>query len=159
MGLSRVKLFPAYVMARVGAKHIPVFKRRVQGGMDARGRRFKIYTNKYMKLKGDKFKSDITGKRYAYPKARISSSQVYPPDLTLTGFMLDGLRRKSYNKREWVLGWTGEQAEKVQGNKDNGRDIISNIPDKEKKFLAKLLNKEVKTQTRKLKDVNINVGK
>jgi hypothetical protein len=158
MGLSKIQLFPANEMARIANLHIPVFKRRVQGGIDAYGRRFKIYTNKYMTLKSNKFKSEVTGKRYAYPKARISSGQVYPPNLTLTGFMLQNLKRRSYNKHEYVLGWTGEEAEKVQGNADNGRDIISDVPNKEKDFIIKLLGKAVDKELRKLKNVDIYVG-
>ena len=139
--------------------HVPFFKARVQGGMDARGKRFKIYTPKYLELKSNKFHSPITGERYAHPKARVSSSQVYPPDLTLTGLMLQNLKRRSYSKTEWVIGFDGEAAEKVQGNRDHGRDIMTNIPNKEKDFLLRQLGKLVDKEFRKLKNVTLTVGK
>lgn len=160
MGFSKIELFPKSFMRWLAARHVPVFKARVEGGLDYKGKRFKIYKTDYAILKGSGFVSDITGIRYKYPLAPISSKQAFPPDLTLTGHMLRNLKRRSYKKTEYVIGFDGENAEKVQGNKDNGRNIIDNIPNKEKDFLLKLLGEEVEKQFRtKLKNVTITVGK
>jgi hypothetical protein len=159
MGLSKVKLFPAAAMGKIANLHVPVLKRRVQGGLDGYGKRFKIYTRQYMEAKSDGFKSKRTGKRISSMKQRSLNTQVFPPNLTLTGLMLSNLKRRFYNKREYKIGWDGEAAEKVQGNADNGRNIIDEIPDKEKTFLVKLLEKEVGKQFKKLKNVTITVGK
>jgi len=168
MGLSKVKLFPRSVMRWISVRHIPVFKRRVQGGIDAYGRRFKIYTNAYMILKssgmqrtGQKTPSGkSTKKRQGKIKAYIgipTNKQVYPPNLTLTGLMMRNLHRKKYSKRGYTLGFTGENAAKAEGNKMQGRNIITNIPTKEKKFIARLMKKSVDRQTAKLRDVNITI--
>jgi len=170
MGLSKVKLFPRSVMRWISVRHIPVFKRRVQGGIDAYGRRFKIYTNAYMILKSSGMKRTgqktasgrSTKKNQGKIKAYIgipTNKQVYPPNLTLTGAMLRSLHRKRYTKRGYTLGFTGENAEKAVGNRAQGRNIITNVPTKEKKFINRLMKKSVDRQTAKLKDVVIHIGK
>ncbi len=159
MGLSKIQLFPKAAMGKIGNLHNTIFKKRVERGEDYKGRRFKPYTMDYLVKKSNDFKSPVTGEKYKYPRAPISSNKVYPPDLTLTGHMLRNLTRRSYSKTEWKLGWRGEEAEKVQGNADNGRNIIDDIPDKEKNILVKLLAKEVGVQFKKLKNVTLTVGK
>jgi len=159
MGLSKIKVFPVPAMGRIALKHIPVFKKRVKGGIDGDGNRFKPYTRSYADYKSTSFKSRITGKRIPSMKERPTSTQISPPDLTVTGLMLRALKRKSYKNDNYVLGWKGEEAEKVQWNEEMGRDIISEIPDKEKAFVAKLLEQEVGKEFRKLKNVTITVGK
>ena len=158
MGLSKVKIFPVGDMGRIAADHIPILQRRVQGGIDYRGRKFKRYTDKYADIKGRRFTSEITGKKYKYPKARITSTKVSPPDLTLTGFMLMGLERREYKHDYYKIGWRGEDAEKVEGNKANGRNIIDGVPDKEYKFIVKRLEKSVGKELNKLKNVKITIG-
>ena len=160
MGFSKLEFFPKSFMRWLAARHVPVFKKRVEGGLDYKGRRFRGYTQKYREVKARSFTSKDTGERYKYPRAPISSNKVTTPDLTLTGHMLRNLKRRSYNKTEFVIGFDGENAEKVQGNRDSGRNIIDDIPNKEKDFLVKLLGKEVEKQFRtKLKNVTITVGK
>jgi len=160
MGLSKIQVFPKSVMAWMATQHIPVFRAMVQGGLDYKGKRFKMYSTKYADLKGNRFVSDITGKRYKYPKERISSTQVHPPDFTLTGLTLQNLKRIGYTKTYWTIGFRGEPAEIVIGNKKRGRNIIDDLPDKEKAFLTKLLAKQMDKQFKaKLKNVTITVGR
>ena len=159
MGLSKIQLFPKAAMRKMAGFHVTILKKRVQGGVDYKGRRFKGYTDKYAELKRRRFTSEITGKQYKYPRAPIFSTKVSPPDLTLTGDMLENTQRTGYSKTWWEIGWRGEAAEKVQGNKDNGRNILDDLPNKEKDKLLKLLAKEVGVQFKKLKNVNITVGK
>ena len=158
MGLSKVKIFNPRDLKKVANEHIPVMKKRVEGGVDGKGRRFKGYTRKYAEIKGRKFTSKKTGKRYKYPRGSISSTQTNPANLTLTGLMLKGLQYKKSDKKSWTIGWTGQEAEKVSGNKDNGRDITSDVPNKEKKFMVKRLEFYLGKEFRKLKDVNITIG-
>ena len=159
MGLSKIEIFPKSAMRLSAARHITIFKKRVQGGLDYQGKRFKIYTNKYMTLKSNKFVSEKTGKRYKYPRAPIASNQIFPPDLTLTGAMLRNLRRRSYSKTDYVIGFDGESAEKVDGHQNRGRNIVDNIPNKEKAFIVKLLGQNIDRQFKKLKNITITVGK
>lgn len=159
-GFRKLEVFPKNVMGWMATQHIPVFKKRVQGGMDGKGRRFKTYTSKYSDLKGNRFVSDVSGKRHKYPLARIDSTQVFPPDLTLTGLMLANLKRRKYDKVSWTIGFNGEPADKAEGNKAQGRNIIDHLPKKETDFLAKLLAKQMDKQFKhKLKDVTITVGR
>jgi len=160
MGFSKIELFPKSFMRWLAARHVPVFKKRVQGGLDYRGKRFKPYKMDYLVKKSNDFISEHTGIRYKYPRAPISSNQVYPPDLTLTGQMLRNLQRTKYSKTDYTISFRGEAAEKAQGNASQGRDILSDLPNKEKTFLVKLLSKETEKQFRtKLKNVTITVGK
>jgi hypothetical protein len=159
MGLSKIQLFPKNAMRKIGALHNTIFKKRVEGGLDGKGKKFKGYTSKYAKIKSRGFVSEITGKKYKYPRAPVASTKTSTPDLTLTGHMLRNLKPGKYSKTEWSLQFTGEHAEKVQGLADGGRDIINDLPNKEKDQLLKLLAKEVDVQFRKLKNVNITVGK
>jgi len=158
-GFSKLEVFPKAVMRWMSTQHIPFFKLRVEGGMDYKGKRFKIYTNKYMIAKSDGFKSSRTGKRIPSMKQGSLNTQVFPPNLTLTGLMLKNLKRTGYDKTSWTIGFRGEPAEKVLGNKEQGRNIIDDLPDKEKAFLVNLLAKQMDKQFRKLKDVTITVGK
>jgi len=158
-GFRKLEVFPESVMRWMATQHIPFFKKRVVGGMDGKGQRFKIYTNKYMIAKSDGFKSSRTGKRIPSMKQVSLNTQVFPPNLTLTGLMLKNLKRTGYNKTSWTIGFRGEPAEKAQGNKEQGRNIIDDLPNNEKAFLVKLLAKQMDKQFRKLKDVTITVGK
>ena len=160
MGLSKIQVFPKSVMAWMAVRHIPIFKKRVVGGIDGKGKRFKVYTRQYMESKSDGFKSKRTGKRIASKKQVALNTQVFPPNLTLTGLMLKNLSRRKYDKTSWTIGFNGEPAEKAQGNKEQGRNIIDDIPKKESDALSKLLAKQMDKQFKtKLKNVTITVGK
>jgi hypothetical protein len=161
MGWHKIKVFPKAMIRLLAAKHIPVFKKRVQKGIDGDGKRFKGYTKSYRKYKRTGFKSFRgTGKRIESMEGIVlSSNRGSPPDLTLTGDMLKNLKRKKFDKDSYIIGFTGEDGDKVEWNKDMGRNIIDDIPNQEKKFLVKLLDKQMQKQfKRKLKNVTITIG-
>lgn len=161
MGFHKIRVFPKQVMRKVMALHHTAFVKRVRRGLDAEGHTFKSYSKSYIEYKSTRFKSKRTGKRIPSMAGKsIESTRTHPPDLTVTGRMLTNLKQKKYTKDMWQLGWTGEDAQKVGYNEDNGRDITSDIPNFEKKILTKQLAKEMEKQFRvKLKDVNITIGK
>ena len=159
MGLSKIKIFPVDVMGRIANEHITAFNKRVEGGIDAKGKKFKSYTPSYAEYKRSGFKSKRTGKRIPSLAQGSLDRQTNPPNLKLTGLMMRNLHRKSYKKDHYVIGFTGEPAEKAQYNEAMGRDIINNIPDKEKKFIVDRLEKNLGIQFNKLKNVTITIGK
>jgi hypothetical protein len=160
MGLSKIQLFPVRVMRKIGAFHNTEFKKRVERGEDKDGRKFPGYTKRYADLKARRFTSE-TGKKYKYPRAPIVSTETGTPDMTLTGHMLRNLQLDvaKTKKTQWVLKLTGEHAEKAIGHKKRGRNIIDDIPNKEKDKLVKLLAQEAGIQFKKLKNVTLTVGK
>ena len=104
-----------------------------------------------------------TGARKYQPKQKAykgvaTNRQVYPPNLKLTGQMMRNLKRTWSGKHGYRISFRGEAGDKVQWNKEMGRNIIDNIPEKEKRFLCKLLNKAMEKQFRKLKDVTVTIG-
>jgi len=161
MGWHKIKVFPKSMMAKLAVNHIPFMQNRVQKlSMDYKGHTFKPYDPSYVEYKASRFKSKRTGKRIPSMAGKsIKSTRMHPPDLTVTGMMLKNLQRKRYDHKSYVIGWTGEEADKVEYNKNMGRNIIDDVPNREKKFLVKLLEKDMMKQFRtKLKDVNITIG-
>jgi len=158
MGLTRLEVYPKSFMRWLAARHVTIFKKRVQGGIDYKGNRFKIYTNKYMIAKSGGMQTKKGKKQKAY-KGISTNRQVYPPNLTLTGQMLRSLKRTWYGKTMYRMTFRGEAGDKADWNKDMGRNIIDDIPTKEKRFLSKLLDKQMKTQFKKLKNVTVTIGK
>jgi len=161
-GFKKIEVFPVKVMRLAAVKHIPFFKKRVQRGVDGKGRKFKGYTSSYAEYKRTRFKSkrdDGPNRIASMSEKSISSTRTHPPDLTVTGDMLRNLKRKKQGKDFYTIGFTGEDAQKVDYNRQMGRDITNDIPNKEKdqitKFLAKEMDKQFK---RKLKDITITVG-
>lgn len=160
-GFRKVEIFPKRIMQLLGAKHIPIFIKRVKRGIDAKGRVFTPYDSEYAEYKASRFRSKREGNSGRIPSMagkRIKSTRTHPPDLTVTGNMLDNIKRKRYAKDHYTIGFTGEQAEKVDYNARMGRDIASDIPNKEKQQLVRLLSKDMKKYFRTtLKDVTIYV--
>jgi hypothetical protein len=169
-GFKKIKVFPKSVMRLVAVKHIPVFKKRVKRGIDGDGVVFDAYTPEYQQYKASGFKSQkhkrnrkgqlkSIGKIKSMKGKSISSKRIHPPDLTVTGDMMRNLKRKKQGKDFYTIGFTGEEAAKVDYNRRMGRDITNDIPNQEKGFVTKLLAKEMDKHFKmKLKDVTITVG-
>ena len=156
MGLSKVKIFNPKAMKRVALKHLTVFVKRVQGGMDAKGKAFPAYTEKYADIKGRGFTRKTDGKRYKSMRGLpITSTETENPDFTLTGRTLSNLKPKQIKRDGYILRFTGQAGEIVKGNKSNKRDIVTDIPEKEKRFIAKRLERGLKKEFRRLKNVRI----
>jgi len=161
-GWSKIDVFPKSFMRLLAAKHIPFLKKRVKRGLDYKGRVFKPYDPEYVEYKTSRFRSKREGNKgriKSMKGQRISSTRAHPPDLTVTGQMLNNLSRKKYSKRHFTIGWVGEAAEKVQYNKEMGRNIMDDIPNREKRFLIRLLGKAMEKQFKtKLRDINLTIN-
>jgi len=159
MGLSKVKIFNPRAMKRVAAQHLTVFVKRVQGGLDAKGRKFPAYTDKYADLKSRGFKRKKDGKRYKSMKGLpISSNETANPDFTLTGRTLSNLKPTRARRNGYVLRFTGQAGDIVKGNKQNNRDIISDVPEKEKRFIKAKLLRELRKEFGRLKNIRIPIN-
>lgn len=157
MGFENVKLFDPRDLLKIAAFHLRIFVQRVKSGKDAEGTTFPKYTDKYAKMKSGR----MTGKKgrlKRYKGISITSSQVSPPDFTLTGLTLRGLRVRAHDSHSYTLGWEGEPAEIVQGNAGRHRDIMSGVPDGEVSRVVELLGNAVDQELKtKLKNITVHV--
>ena len=159
MGLSKVKIFKRKAMKRVALKHLTVFRERVQGGLDAKGKAFPAYTEKYADIKGRGFTRKSDGKRYKSMKGvSISSTETEVPDFTLTGKTLSNLKPKKIRRYGYVLRFRGQAGDIVKGNKENDRDITSDVPEKEKRFIKAKLIRELRKEFKRLKNVRMPIN-
>ena len=159
MGLSKAKIFNPRAMKRVAAKHLTFFVERVKGGLDAKGRAFPAYTKKYADIKGRRFTRKKDGKRYkSMAGLPIISTETENPDFTLTGRTLSNLSPKQIKRNGYVLRFSGQAGDIVKGNKQNDRDITSNVPEKEKRFIASLLKRELRKEFGRLKNIKVPIN-
>lgn len=155
-GLEKVRIFPRKTMGKVANLYETVFRKRVKRGMDAKGGEFEPYTSEYAKKKGRGF-TKIRGKgRYAGIKV-VASTRTSPPDLIQSGLTMKSFKRLRFGKFYFAMGWD-KRGEIIQGQKNQGRDIISDVPKKEKFWIAKKLKRELDLELkRKIKDVRVVV--
>ena len=160
LGLSKIKYFEPKVVGRIALQHITLMYRRVtEQGHDAHGRTFKDYTSKYRERKSGGMKKKDGGRLKGF-YGMHTSTQVTPPNFKLRGLTMSGLRRRSYNRNSYKIGWRGEYAAIVDGNESRGRDIVSTIPDKEHNQVVRLFYKSIERQHRKkIKNLKIVVGR
>jgi len=159
LGLEKVKIYDPRDLKKVAAIHLRYFKNRVQEkGQDKDGQTFNKYSDKYAKLKANRFaKKD--GGRYASLKGQpISSTRVTPPDFTLTGKTMKALHDDEIRSDGYKLTWKGEAGRIVKGNKERGRDILG-VPEEELKRVVDQVNIQFEKHLKlNLKDINITVG-
>ena len=161
MGFEKVKVYPVAAMKKLADLHTTVARSRIfDKNIDHTGRKLKGYTPKYAELKrGDFRRRD--GQRYKrYKAVSLNNEAGLHANLQLTYKTQRNFKRHGYNKSSYQLGWKGETATIIDGQKDQGRDITSGIPRKELNWardqLVKIMDKEFK---KKLKDVTITVGR
>lgn len=160
MGFEKIQIFPRAVMHKVGNEHVTkAFNRIFIKGQDGDGHTLKKYTQKYAEKKSRRM-TDLDGQRYAAYRGRsISSTRTFPPDLTLTGTTRRDLRFRGYAKDFYTIGWMGESAQIIKGQKDQGRNIIDSIPQKELDWVRDRLVHEMDVQfNKKIKDITITIG-
>ena len=93
------------------------------------------------------------------PQASTSTK----PDLTLTGKMLDDLRREKVSKNQVSLGMLRYNIEKMKGNIKRGWDMLDNtkvlkpITERVNKRIGKQFDKNISKWSRD--DIVINIGK
>jgi hypothetical protein len=155
-GIEKIKIFPKVVMGQVANRYETIFRKRVQSGIDAKGSKFVDYTPEYAEKKGRGFQKKRGKGRYAGIKV-VSSTRIDPPDLTLSGMTLKAFNRLRFGRRYFVMGWQ-RRSEIVEGQQNQGRDIISDVPKKEKIWLATQINRRFKKYLqRTVKGVTVRV--
>lgn len=95
----------------LGSKCINLVKRVTDSGRDFSGAPFPGYSEKYAERKAE-------GK-----VKRQASQRVSPPDLRLTGDMMQDLRRLSVSKEGVVIGWA-TFGDRLEWNAQMGRAVI-----------------------------------
>jgi len=70
--------------------------------------------------------AELKKARQAAPKGVPQASTSTKPDLTLTGKMLDDLRREKVSKTQVELGMLAFNIEKMKGNDRRGWDMLDN---------------------------------
>lgn len=159
MNIEKIKIMPVKCMRKVqGFHHRVAFKRIVEKGEDKDGRQFKPYTRKYRELKAREFKRKRDGKRPERFKGLPLSKQTDPPNFRLTGKTMTNFKPQQADKTKYGLGWTGEAAKIVHGNKDQGRDILGVPKDEIKWVTKKLMQCLDKDMQKTMKDINITIG-
>ena len=163
MGFEKLQVFPRQTMLKVGMLHYAKALDRIFfKGKDKDGRTLKRYTEKYAELKARGFKRKSDGRNYANLAQYSLDRQIYPPNLTLravTRRNFEHNRVRGYSKTYWELGWDGEAGKIINAQKEQGRDVVSSIPQKELNWCRDQLIKEMEIQFgKKLKDITITVG-
>ena len=99
----------------------------------------------------------------ASPGVPQASKEGTKPDLTLTGKMLDDLRREKVSKDQVSLGMLRYNIEKMKGNIKRGWDMLDNtkvlkpITENVNKRIGKQFDKNISKWSRD--DIVINIGK
>ena len=132
IGFSKLKLIPVAAMRRVAQWHIGEFRLRVNRGISASGKKFKKYTKSYEKK-----------------KLKLGRS-ISPPNFELTSNTLNRMQADSHNltpgEHFYKIVFKQQGADIVSGNAERGRDIISDIPRKEKQMVAERMQAEVEKE-------------
>ena len=163
-GMDKIKIFSPDIFKKMSVKYIPMFRKRVtKNALDAKGNPLPPYSEGYKKLlKKDFRKKD--GSRYkgytGYPLTTGGSKISRRPFILRgKGITMTGLKYRKADSDSITIGWRDPDAQVVEGNEARGRDIISDIPDKEKKWIADFLASNVEEQYRKkVKDMKITVS-
>ena len=158
--LAKIKLFDPQQMMKVAAKYTTVFTDRVTDrAEDGKGKKLPEYSEGYRKLieKGFRKKDGTRYKGYGGYSLALQGKIANRP-FRLRGLTMRNFKARKADSDSFSVGWTGNPALIVQGNKENGRDIISDIPDREYKWILKQLGVAIDKEWKKVKNVNITVG-
>ena len=107
--------------------------------------------------------AELKKSRSAAPRGVPQASTSAKPDLTLTGKMLDDLRREKVSKNQVSLGMLRYNIEKMKGNIKRGWDMLDNtkvlkpITERVNKRIGKQFDKNISKWSRD--DIVINIGK
>ena len=157
-GLEKIKLYKPKAMQQLAIIYIKsFFVQRVRRGIDGRGRRFKGYTEKYAEMKRGGFKKKDGSMMKRYSGVAISSNKTDVPDLTVRGTTLKAMQLFAFDRSGFTVGFDGQPASVISGQKDQGRNIIDSIPNKEEEWLRSKIEDLPNAQIRKLKSITIKV--
>lgn len=162
--LPKVKIFDPKYMMKLAARHVTVFNNRVtKKAEDAEGDPLPEYSDSYQKLLRKDFKKKDGSRYKGYQGYSLTTGgdKIARRPFRLRGLTMRNLKARKAGSDYYEIGWTGNPALIVQGNKDrdeNPRDIISDIPDKEWQWVLRQLGKGLDKEWAKLKNVKIKVG-
>jgi hypothetical protein len=147
LGLEKVKLFPHPEVRKIAVRHWKRARERIFGkGQDKDGTTFKSYTEKYAELKARRFRR-LDGKPTKSRSLKTLSldSQTSPPNLTLTRQTKFDFKVTDVHEDGYSIGWEDRGIIMI-GQRDQGRDAISDIPQDELDWVADLFAKNVDKQ-------------
>ena len=143
-GIEKVKYFTKEAQARVANLYITFFYNRVVNkGLDAKGNRVPDFSPSY--------------KEYRRKKGRnINRDFFVYSSLTMKDFKSG---HKGVANDYFDIGWN-DRGDIPQYLAEQGRDIISDLPDKDKEFILKKLGDEAEKEWKKnIKNTTMTVGK
>lgn len=166
-----VDFFPLSEMRRISKIWFRLFYDRVfRDGKDKDGKQFDSYSTQYAdyisndmrtfgrgpnkagagrKLKGFK------GTSLKYDSRAQKLTKRMP---VMLGVLRSNLRIKGYDKDDIKIGFDGEPAEIAQYLKDQGRDFISDIPDKEFDRLVLEIGSSVDKEFKKIRHIKVEIS-
>ena len=153
--LEKVKYFDPKGLRKLAEEHRALFKVRVtETGEDYTGAKFKAYSEGYTKLINAKFQKKDGSRLARYREATVGGKTT-DPKFRLSGKTMSNFLVRKVKTDSWTVGWKGEPAAIVQGNKDASpsRDIIKDLPPKEWNYIIKGLGKLVDKEWKKIPNV------
>jgi hypothetical protein len=158
-GLEKIKLYKPKLMGELAITYIKsFFVPRVRRGLNHAGNIFKSYTPKYVEMKKGGFVKKDGSRLKAFKGIAITSNKTSRPDLTVRGTTLKSMQVFSFNKQGFVVGFDGQPASVIAGQRDQGRDIIKGIPKKEEAWLMRKIADMPDPEIRRLKNLRIKVN-
>ena len=143
-GIEKVKYFTKEAQTRTANLYITYFYNRVvYKGFDAKGKRVPSYSESYQKYR----------KKHG---RNVNRDFFVLSSLTMKDFK-SGC--KGVGNDYFDIGWN-DRGDISQYLAEKGRDIISDLPDKDKEFILKKLADEAEGEwKKKIKNMTINVGR
>ena len=161
--LAKIKIFDPKELRKVAGMHTTVFVDRITNkALDAKGKPLSRipYSDGYIKNIKNKFKKkDGTG--YKGYENVTTEGKIHRKPFYLRGDTARNLKPRGIGSDYYEIGWDGEAAEIVEGNMNRSkhkRDVGSDIPDKEWKWVMSQLGLKIDKEWKKVKNVNITVG-
>jgi len=163
--LPKIKIFDPKKLRKLAADHVGLIYQRVtDDGSDAKGRKFPPYSEAYKKLLFKDFKKKDGSRYKGYEKGSLTTGagKVANRPFMLRGLTMKDLKPITSDNDSYTIGWHNpEAATIVWGNAKRAkkrRDIISDFPDREWKWILRRLGKNVDDEWSKVKNVKIRVG-
>jgi len=145
-----------------------VHKRTFIQGQDYRGRPFDAYSSGYSRYIESRFKKIGRGPNrvgkgepldgFKGISLKFGANKLTRRPLLVTGTVRSNFKIKRFNKNEAVVGWTGEPAQIMQHQRDQGRDAITDLTLKEKKVAERAVKREINRQLRKIRNIRVEVS-
>lgn len=121
---------------RIGEEMVTSIVVRSGAGVDRNGKSFPAYTKRYAELKALGFKRDDENSKRGALKGVATSRRTATPDFRLSGDTLNSTRVLASDEYGFVVGWTGDAANRVAGNEKRGKHKIGGFSPQEIKYIV-----------------------